>query len=354
MNRCGTVLVLAVGLLAWAEDAQAQTGTELLMAEIRAIGQQKPPGTVVARVGDDTVTADEVNRLMKLAMRGNKVVDDALPMIEATALDQVIKRRLITKFLDSKNIEASKAEVDVLIQRKAEALAKQGASLAEYLAQNSLTEQAFRDDQEWQIRWEKALRAYLTEANLEKYFEAHRKEYDGTEVRVSQILLRPNGNLDLDKFKSLTERAGTIRDSIIGELITFPAAAKKYSEAPSRAQGGDIGFIPRHGLMDEDFAAAAFALQPGQISPPVLTRYGAHLIQVTEVRPGKRTARDARKEIEPAVRKEGFERVAKQMFKTIPVEYTGASPYLHPDTGDIVLNAEDQKKVDKILGVKSK
>jgi hypothetical protein len=106
--------------------------------------------------------------------------------------------------------------------------------------------------------------------------------------------------------------------------------------------------------MDEDFAAAAFALQPGQISPPVITRYGAHLIQVTEVRPGKKTARDVRKEIEPAVRKEGFERVAKQMLKTNPVEYTGAIPYISPETGELVLDEEDQKKFDAATGAKSK
>jgi parvulin-like peptidyl-prolyl isomerase len=354
MNRCWMILVLTGALLAGAGGAQAQTATELLKDELRAVGRQKPPATVVAIIGEDPVTADEVNRLMKVAMRDKRVVEGTLPMIEATALDQVIKRRLITKFLDDKKIEASKSEVDAIIKRKAEGLAKQGSSLAEYLAKNSLTEQAFRDDQEWQIRWEKAVTTYLTEANLEKYFDAHRKEYDGTEVRVSQILLRPNGTLDADKIKSMADRAKTIRDSIVGELTTFPVAAKKYSEAPSRAQGGDIGFIPRHGLMDEDFAAAAFALEPGQISEPVLTRYGAHLIQVTEIRPGKKTARDVRMEIEPAVRKEGFDRVANQMLKTTKVEYTGASPYLHPDTGDLVLDEKDQKKVDEALGIKKK
>jgi peptidyl-prolyl cis-trans isomerase C len=354
MNRCWIVMVLIVASFASATIAQAQNAAEILIAELRAIGQQKPPGTVVAKIGDEPVTVDEVNRLMKVAIRDNKVVDAAMPMIIATALDQVIKKKLIAKFLDSKKIVVSPADVDNLINRKGEAIAKAGSSLAEYLAQNGLTEKAFREDQEWQLRWEKALGAYLTEENLQKYFDAHRRDFDGTEVRVSQILLRPNGAFSVDKMKAIVERAKTIRDSIVGELTTFPEAAKKYSEAPSRAQGGDIGFIPRHGLMDEDFAAAAFALQPGQISAPVLTRYGAHLIQVTEVRPGKKTARDVRKEIEPAVRKEGFERVAAQMLKTNPVEYTGAIPHFSPETGDLVLDEADQKKVDAAIGVAPK
>jgi hypothetical protein len=236
MNRCWIVILLTVAAFACATTAQAQTASELLVAELRAIGKQKPPGTVVAKVGDEPVTVDEVNRLMKVAMRDNKVVEAALPMIIATALDQVIKKKLITRFLDSKKIEASQAEVDASIKRKTGLLAKQGVSMAEFLAQNGMTEKAFREDQEWQIRWEKAISAYLTEENLEKYFAAHRQDYDGTEVRVSQILLRPNGALNVDKIKSIMERAKTIRDSIVGELTTFSEAAKKYSEAPSRAQ----------------------------------------------------------------------------------------------------------------------
>ncbi|HEY2837625.1 MAG TPA: peptidylprolyl isomerase [Pirellulales bacterium] len=354
MNRCWIVFLLALGLLASVGSAQAQTAAELLREELRAIGQQKPPDTVVARIDGEPITAAEVNRLMKVAMQDKKIIDAALPMIEATALDQVIKRRLVTKFLDSKKIEVSEAEVDAIVKKREEALTKQGGSMTDYLAVNGFTKQAFHEDQEWQLRWEKAIRTYLTEANLEKYFEAHRKEFDGTEVRVSQILLRPNGTLDVDRITTMTERAKTIRDSIIGELTTFPSAAKKYSEAPSRAQGGDIGFIPRHGLMDEDFAAAAFALEPGEISEPVLTKYGAHLIQVTEIRPGKKTARQVRNEIEPAVRKEGFEKIAKQMLKSTPVEFTGASPYLNPETGDLILDEKDTKKLDEAAGVKPK
>lgn len=354
MNRCWIVLLLTVGSLATANLAQGQTAAELLREEIRAVGRQKPPGTVVARVGGEPITIDEVNRLMKVAMRDKKIVEAAVPMIEATALDQVIKRKLITMFLDSNKIEVSKAEVDALLKRKSEILAKQGSSLAEYLEINGFTQQSFREDQEWQLRWEKALTKYLTEANFEKYFEAHRREFDGTEIRVSQILLRPNGTLDVDKIEAMTQRAKTIRDSIIGELTTFSAAAKKYSEAPSRAQGGDIGFIPRHGLMDEEFAATAFALEPGQISEPLITKYGAHLIQVTEVRPGKKTASDARKEIEPAVRREGLERVARQMLKTTTVEFTGAAPYINPENGDLVLDAKAQKMVDDAIGKKQK
>jgi len=339
-------MFLAGGLapLGGLRSAHAQAAADLLREEVRYVGKQKPPETVVARIGGEPVTAAEVNRLMKQAMRGRRIVEAAMPLLEANTLDQVINRHLITRFLDSKKIEVSDEEVDDAYKRRTESYKKQGSSIFEALAEMDITEKKFRDDLQWQLRWEKAVNSYLTEANFQKYFAAHRKEYDGTEVRVSQILLRPNGTVDEGKLKQLSERATTIRDSIIGELTTFAAAAKKHSEAPSRAKGGDIGFIPRHGLMDEDFAAAAFALEPGQVSEPVLTKYGAHLLQVSEIRPGKKTASDVRKDLEPALRKEAFEKVSKQMRGTIAIEYTGAISYLNPETGELVTGEATEKK----------
>ena len=68
--------------------------------------------------------------------------------------------------------------------------------------------------------------------------------------------------------------------------MTFADAAEKYSAGPSRAKGGDLGFIPRHGIMVEPFARAAFVLAKGEISPPMATVFGIHLITVTDVKPG--------------------------------------------------------------------
>jgi peptidyl-prolyl cis-trans isomerase C len=75
---------------------------------------------------------------------------------------------------------------------------------------------------------------------------------------------------------------------IIGELkggADFAALAKQYSKDPSGAQhGGDLGFFKKDEMVPE-FANAAFALQPGQVSPePVHTQFGWHVIEVIERR----------------------------------------------------------------------
>jgi len=75
--------------------------------------------------------------------------------------------------------------------------------------------------------------------------------------------------------------AEALRQRIIDGEITFEDAAKQYSLCPSRDEGGDLGFFPR-GVMAGPFEKVAFSLPIGEISQPVETRFGWHLIKVTD------------------------------------------------------------------------
>ena len=67
----------------------------------------------------------------------------------------------------------------------------------------------------------------------------------------------------------------------------FADVAARESTCPSKAQGGDLGYFPRVGAMVEPFARAAFALKPYQLSEPVVTEFGVHLILAVDHKPGK-------------------------------------------------------------------
>jgi peptidyl-prolyl cis-trans isomerase C len=60
----------------------------------------------------------------------------------------------------------------------------------------------------------------------------------------------------------------------------FAKIAEEYSNGPSKAKGGDIGIFTAD-RMAEEFSAAAFALEPGQVSEPVKTKFGYHIIKVS-------------------------------------------------------------------------
>lgn len=61
---------------------------------------------------------------------------------------------------------------------------------------------------------------------------------------------------------------------------------KKYSNCPSAQNGGNLGFIQRKGNFAKSFLDTAFSLKVDQVSEPVQTEYGYHLIKVTEKKEG--------------------------------------------------------------------
>jgi parvulin-like peptidyl-prolyl isomerase len=69
----------------------------------------------------------------------------------------------------------------------------------------------------------------------------------------------------------------------------FAAAAREKSACQSKKEGGDVNWFPRAGSMVEPFAKAAFALKPFQISDPVQTTSGYHLLLLTGKKPGQPT-----------------------------------------------------------------
>ncbi len=88
-----------------------------------------------------------------------------------------------------------------------------------------------------------------------------------TEVRASHILVRTE------------QEAKDLYNEIVGGKDFGQIAAKK-SLCPSGANGGDLGFFGK-GMMVKPFEDAAFSLEVGELSQPVETQFGWHLIQLT-------------------------------------------------------------------------
>jgi parvulin-like peptidyl-prolyl isomerase len=305
-----------------------------------AASEAGPPSgqaAVVATVGGEPIDADEVDRLVRQAAGGQQINPAVLPWLQAQALDELIDRRLALAYAGRTECGASQAEVDAAVAALRSRLAAQGESLEAYLKEKSLTEADLRRQIVWDLTWPKLVARDATDQRLRSYFDANRRELDGTELAVSQVLLRwPEGGGSA-AVKRLTERAAAIRQEIVGGKLPFAEAARKHSEAPSAAEGGRLGFIARHGTMPEAFAKAAFALEPGEISPPVVTPFGVHLIRCDEVRPGTKQWTDVRPELEAAVARRLLDRLARYQRRFTPVAYTGRGPYFKPDTTELVV-----------------
>jgi len=109
----------------------------------------------------------------------------------------------------------------------------------------------------------------VTEGDLLDYYNQHKDMFNqGESVKASHILI--------DDEAKAEEIAKEINDG-----LAFEEAATKYSSCPSNANGGDLGHFTK-GRMVPEFEAAAFEMKVGEVSAPVKTQFGYHIIKVTD------------------------------------------------------------------------
>ena len=108
----------------------------------------------------------------------------------------------------------------------------------------------------------------ITDEDMKKYYEQNKAQFKKPEtISAKHILV------------SDIEEANSIKEELNNNSISFEEAAKKYSTCPSKEQGGELGEFGR-GMMVPEFEKAAFELEIGEISEPVKTQFGYHIILV--------------------------------------------------------------------------
>lgn len=308
-----------------------------------ANAQEKPPKVapkplnpaVAATVDGVPVLVREVERELQKAM-GKRPLDPAgAKVLRATSLEQLIGRQLVLKYLVGKKAAASKADLELHLESIKKDLKRKNQTLADFLARSGLDEAEFRRREAWQLSWKKYLDGQLSDENLKKFFDKHRREFDGSQVRAAHILFKVEKEGDKAARDKALAQAAKVREEITSGKLTFARAAQMYSAAPTAADGGDIGFISRHEPMPEPFSKAAFALEIGGVSPPVASSAGVHLISCLETKPGQITWQDARGELEPAVARYLFAWIVGQERAGAKIDYTGASPHFKPGTEEV-------------------
>lgn len=146
----------------------------------------------------------------------------------------------------------------------------------------------------------------VTDADIAQEYEAFKSERYSVpeEVHVRHIFFAPPADANAKQRNEPLERAQAVIERL-KKGADFAAVAKEVSDdKATKDQGGDLGFIAR-GRAEETFENAAFALQPGEISDVVETRYGLHVLKVDERRAAReKPLAEVRDEITKALRTE--------------------------------------------------
>ncbi|HEX5227487.1 MAG TPA: peptidylprolyl isomerase [Bryobacteraceae bacterium] len=180
---------------------------------------------------------------------------------------------------------------------------------------------------------------HFTDLDLRSYYDSHKGEFE--EAKGSHILIRFKGAAGAPAKpgeKELTDAEALAKVQDLRKQILagadFATLAKANSEDPGSAvRGGELGTF-RHGQMVAPFDQAAFTVPVGQVSEPVKTQFGYHLIKIEsrtsktfdEVKP------QIEKDLKPKMTRDAIDQIKAHTSVTLNDTYFGATPSGGPQT----------------------
>lgn len=274
----------------------------LLLSLTVAVAGADDPARVIVKVNGTAITAGDVEFMA--ATRHVKPEERAAR--DSKLIDELIDRQLIRDFLAARKITAPADELGFQIQVAEDAIKKHGDDPATLLPRLGYTPDRLKSELGLPLAWQAYLRQAVTLPQTKEYFEKHRAELDGTQLRARQIFLKLPAQPAEADIKARISKLQDLKTQITAGKISFPDAAKQNSESPGKDQGGDVGQFGSRGKLPTPVTRAAFALKVNEISEPVVSAFGVHLIQVTERIPGDLSLEDVRAEI--------MERLSEKMW----------------------------------------
>jgi parvulin-like peptidyl-prolyl isomerase len=249
------------------------------------------PANSVATVGDDTITKAEFNFLLNGAKRTYAARKTPFPKAGTTQYkslqDQAMQYLVQESELEQKAKGLGVEITDQDVTKRLGQIKKQyfGNDQKKYEAQlksQGLTEQQIKQDLRAQLLSEKLYKKVtgdvnVTDADIQKYYNQHKADYSVAASRDVRHILVNNKTLAQQLETKL--KAG----------VSFAVLAKKYSKDPGSAANGGKLTVSK-GQTVPEFDKEAFVLKTNEISPPIHTQYGWHIIQaLSAVKAAKQT-----------------------------------------------------------------
>ncbi len=290
---------LLAGLLAFtlAAPALAQTSSKKPAKGEAAQAQPAANDPVVARVNGQAITRSQVMQVFESLPP--QMRQAPLEAVMPALINEMVARKLI-------NEAAEKAKLDGDAKVKEQLKA----------ARETVLQQAFL---------ERTVTTNMTDERLKKrYEELLKSQPPRDEVHARHILVAT----EADALAALDD---------VKKGADFSEVSKKRSTGPTATTGGDLGFFTKDQMVPE-FAEAAFALQPGQVTQkPVKTQFGFHIIKVEARRVAPQPAfADVAEEVREILVREIIEQTVNDLKKTAKIEIveqpkpTGQLPTIAP------------------------
>lgn len=274
---------------------------------------QVQDGSVLAIVNDVAITQQDLSieaaqLRAELQFRNRPLNNGQLSRLRKQLIENLINRELLYQQAQQKKLRISKRWVDLAVKELKTKLGNR-AAYQRFLENTGMTESKLRARVQKGLIIKRLLRRdvirqiKVSEAEMQAFYRKHPDYFQCNErIRVRHILIAFGDENDTVERGNALLRIQSIQ-LMLHENADFASLALEHSDDPSKIRGGDIGYLERQQLIG-DFAEAAFALEPGQVSDIVETRFGYHLIKaIDRTSPSRMAYRNARTKIERTLRR---------------------------------------------------
>jgi peptidyl-prolyl cis-trans isomerase SurA len=309
-------------------SSQAGLAGALLLSSLGA--RAELVDRVAAVVNNDIITlselqkraAPEITRVAQESSGAERSQKQSVVMKKA--LEAMIDEKLVDAELKELKVSIGDKEVDAAIEevkksynltddQLRQAVAKEGLTLAEY------KEQMRKQIGRYKLINEKVRKNIkVSDADVKtEYDRMTRSEGQDYEVHIRHILIAVSRTATNAQVDEARRKANAIAVEARQPGVDFAELARKRSEGSSSSDGGDLGFFKR-GTMVPEFEKVAFGLKTGEVSDPVRTQFGWHVLKLEEIQKlGMKPMAEVRPEIEERLRRQQAERLTNQYMETL-------------------------------------
>ncbi len=296
-------------------EATAEPQTKLETATVSEPKELEKPvepiSNIAVTVDGIDITEEQVQKLLqpqleRMAQQNQKIPPALKQTIEKQIRQQALERLIVMLLLDKKIKEANIVITDEELNQQIQKIAStQQTPISVEQLKTIVENQGYTFDQ-WKNEVRKQLAQLqlfksqspeninITEEDAKKYYDENPKEFVTQEkLRASHILIKPK-TADANAQPTPEEKATakTKAEDLLKQIkngADFAELAKANSDCSSSAMGGDLNFFGK-GQMVAPFEKAAFAMEVGNVSDIVETRFGYHIIKLTDRRPASTTS----------------------------------------------------------------